>query len=126
METNLDLGQNSSDACKGNNTHFSPRVRACCGLSSTAPPLSPASQNLKPLEGATGWTFVADNIKICPARDKATSLSPLIDNCWMFWMDYSQGPPVVRQQKGPNPHLSPECPNRLCGEATLDRHVPPL
>jgi len=60
------LGQYNSGTCKGNRTDFSPRVRACCGVNSTAPPLSPASQNLKPLEEATGWTFVADNTKRCP------------------------------------------------------------
>lgn len=44
----------NSDTCRGNRTDFSPRVRACRGSNSTAPPLSPASQNLKLLGEDTG------------------------------------------------------------------------
>ena len=78
------LGQYNSGACKSNRTDFSPRVRACRGVNSAAPPLSPVSQNLKPPGEATGWTFVADNANTCPASDKATTLSLVIANCLMF------------------------------------------
>ena len=60
------LGQYNSGSRKSNKTDFSPRVRPCCGVNSTALPLSPASQNLKPLEEAAGRTFVVDNTKTCP------------------------------------------------------------
>jgi hypothetical protein len=86
-ETNLGLINHNSNTCKGNRSNFSPRVRACRGFNSTAPPLSPASQNLKPLEEDTGLTFVADNTKMFPVRDRATTFSPLIASCLMFWMD---------------------------------------
>jgi len=59
-------GQYKPGACKGNRTDFSPRVRACRGFNSTAPPLSPASQNLKLPEEDTGWTFVADSTNTSP------------------------------------------------------------
>lgn len=69
---------------QGHRTDFSPLARACRGFSSTAPPMSPAPQNLKLFEEDTGWTSVADNAKTSPVRDKATTLSPLIANCLIF------------------------------------------
>ena len=58
--------QRKPDTCLGNRTDLSPRVRACRGFNSTAPPTSPASQNLKLLGEGTGWIFVAGNTKTSP------------------------------------------------------------
>jgi hypothetical protein len=84
------FGQCKRDKCLGNRTDLSPRVRACRGFNSTAPPTSPASQYLKLLEEATGWTSVAGNTKTSPVSAKATTLSPLIANCLMFWGDHNE------------------------------------
>lgn len=103
-ETNLGLVNYNSDTHKCNRTDFSPRVRASRGFNSTASPLSPASQNLKLLEEDTGWTFVADSTKMSPVCDKATSLSPLIANCLMFWMDHNECNPNSRKSRSaPSP-----------------------
>lgn len=101
------FGKCKPDTCQCNKTDFSPRARAYLGFSPTASPMSLAPQNLKLLEEDTGWTLVADNTKISPVQDKATTLSPLIANCLTFWNDHNERLWSLQHAKSPDPSPFP-------------------